>query len=257
MRTHPCLRTLAIVVAALGLATACGDSGPSEPAEPAAPAAQLSFPPPMSPYEPTIDPADFVAGIDNPYMPFTPGTTFVFEGESEGQKEKDTVYVTDKTREILGVNCTVVEDVVTVEGEIAEKTFDWYAQDRYGNVWYFGEDSKSYEGGKPKSSKGSWEAGVDGAQPGIIMLGEFHVGDRYRQEYYAGEAEDLARVLKLDDSIEVPYGSFDNVLVTREWSPLEPDVVEHKYYASGVGVIFEQSVKGEHEELRLIEITHD
>ena len=237
----------------LVLAVSCGDQG-GKPGSPTAAEAtdNPSFPPPISPYNPGIVPSDFVTSIDNPYMPWRPGTRYSYRGESEGEKETNAVYVTDQTKEILGVDCTVVLDVVKTEGEVSEKTLDWYAQDRYGNVWYMGEKSAEYENGKVSSTKGSWEAGVDGAQPGIVMLGDPKVGDRYRQELYKGEAEDMAEVLKLDESIAVPQGSFDNVVVTKEWNPLDPKVVESKYYARGVGVVFEHSVKGPKELLQLI-----
>ena len=251
LNAHSSLRLFAVALVVAGTAVACGEdkSAPS-----AAPAGKPSFPPAVSPYDPQIDPSDFVEGIDNPYMPFEPGTTLVYEGVSEDEKETVTVFVTDKTKEILGITATVVRDVVTVEGQIAEKTFDWYAQDRYGNVWYLGEDSKEYEDGKPVSSAGSWEAGVDRAKPGIVMLGDPRVGDRYRQEYYKGEAEDFGQVVTLDESVDVPHGSFDDVLVTKDWTPLEPKVLENKYYARGVGVVFERSVKGPKEELSLVDV---
>jgi hypothetical protein len=251
LNTHPSLRLFAMALVIVATAAACGgdESAPS-----ATPADQPSFPPAVSPYDPKIDEADFVDGIDNPYMPFEPGTTLVYEGVSGGEEETVTIFVTNKTKEILGVTATVVRDVVSVEGEIAEKTFDWFAQDRYGNVWYLGEDSKEYEDGKPVSSEGSWEAGVDGAKPGIVMLGDPQVGDRYRQEYYEGEAEDFGQVLKLDESVDIPYGSYDDVLVTKDWTPLEPKVLENKYYAKGVGVVYERSVKGPKEELKLVEV---
>jgi hypothetical protein len=251
LNAHSSLRLFALALLIVAAAPACGEdtSTPST-----TPEGTPSFPPQVSPYDPKIDQSDFVEGIDNPYMPFEPGTTYVYEGVSEDEKETVTVVVTNKTKEILGVTATVVRDVVTVEGEIAEKTFDWFAQDRYGNVWYLGEDSKEYEDGKPVSSEGSWEAGVDGAQPGIVMLGDPQVGDRYRQEYYKGEAEDFGEVLKVDESIDVPYGSYDHVLVTKDWTPLEAKVLENKFYARGVGVVFERSVKGPKEELRLVEL---
>ena len=251
LNAHSSLRLFALAVLVAGTAAACGEDG-SAPS--ATPAGKPSFPPAVSPYDPQIDPSDFVEGIDNPYMPFEPGTTLVYEGVSEDEKETVTVFVTDKTKEILGITATVVRDVVTVEGQIAEKTFDWYAQDRYGNVWYLGEDSKEYEDGKPVSSAGSWEAGVDRAKPGIVMLGDPRVGDRYRQEFYKGEAEDFGQVLTLDESVDVPHGSFDDVLVTKDWTPLEPKVLENKYYARGVGVVFERSVKGPKEELSLVDV---
>jgi hypothetical protein len=243
------LITLSLLVVAV--AAACGED---EPSRSAAPSDEPSFPPRVSPYDPAINPDDFVEGIDNPYMPFEPGAVYVYEGVSEDEEETVTVSVTNRTREILGITATVVKDVVTVEGEIAEKTFDWFAQDRYGNVWYLGEDSKEYEDGKPVSSEGSWEAGVDGAQPGIVMLGDPQVGDRYRQEYYEGEAEDFGKVIKLNASIEVPYDSYTDVLVTEDWNPLEPKILENKYYARGVGVVYERSVKGPKEELELVDL---
>jgi hypothetical protein len=251
LNAHASFRLLAVALVIVGTAAACGED---ETAPSAAPEGEPSFPPAVSPYDPQIDPSDFVEGIDNPYMPFEPGTTLVYKGESEDEKETVTVFVTNETKEILGITATVVRDVVTVEGQIAEKTFDWYAQDRYGNVWYMGEDSKEYEDGKPASSAGSWEAGVDGAKPGIVMLGDPQVGDRYRQEYYKGEAEDFGQVLRLGESVEVPYGSYDNVLVTKDWTPLEPKILENKYYARGVGVVYERSVKGPKEELELVDL---
>src|SRR5919106_4288266 len=146
---HASLRLFAVVLLVVGTAAACGGG---ESASSAPPGGKPSFPPAVSPYHPQINPSDFVEAIDNPYMPFEPGTTLVYEGVSEDEKETVTVFVTNRTKEILGITATVVRDVVSVEGEIAEKTFDWYAQDRYGNVWYMGEDSKEYEDGKPASS---------------------------------------------------------------------------------------------------------
>lgn len=208
-----------------------------------------------TPYAPVITPADFVTRIDNRYWPLMPGTTFIYEGTSDGEKEHNEVAVTAETKTILGVECVAVRDTVTVDGELTEDTFDWYAQDKDGNVWYFGEDSKSYEDGKLASIEGSWEAGVDGAQPGIIMPAAPKVGDEYRQEYYAGEAEDMASVLEVGAGpVTVPYGTFDDLLVTKEWSPLEPDVVEQKTYAPGLGLILDESVQGEQERLELVDI---
>jgi hypothetical protein len=205
-------------------------------------------------YEPAVDPANFVTGIDNPYLPFRPGTTLIYRGVSDGERERVEVTTTSDTREILGITATVVRDQVFVDGELAEDTFDWYAQDREGNVWYLGEDTKEYENGKVATTEGSWEAGVDGAQPGIVMLGDPRPGDTYRQEYYRGEAEDMGRVVALDESVTVPQGSFDQVLVTEDWTPLEPKLLENKYYARSVGVVFERLVEGGDEVLRLVEI---
>ena len=206
------------------------------------------------PYQPAFEPSDFVQGIDNLYLPFQPGTTLIYEGVSDGQRERVEVTTTNETKEILGITATVVRDQVFVAGELAEDTFDWYAQDRAGTVWYLGEDTKEYENGKVVSTEGSWEAGVDGAQPGVVMLGDPRPGDTYRQEYYRGEAEDVGRVVALDESVTVPAGAFDEVLVTEDWTPLEPKVLENKFYARGVGVVFERLVKGGEEVLRLVEI---
>jgi hypothetical protein len=183
-----------------------------------------------------------------------PGTTFVYEGKTKDATEGDVVAVTSDTKNIMGVECVVVNDRVTEDGKLTEKTYDWYAQDKEGNVWYFGEDSKEYENGKVVSTKGSWQAGLDGAKPGIIMPADPKVGETYRQEYYKGKAEDMAKVLSLDESATVPYGSFDHVLMTNEWTPLEPNIAEHKYYAAGVGNILEVAVKGPQERLELVDV---
>jgi hypothetical protein len=185
-------------------------------------------------YNPHINPSDFTTTIDNEYFPMKPGTTFVYKG---GQ-ERDEMAVTSDTKKVMGVECVVVDDRAWENGQIIEKTYDWFAQDKEGTVWYFGEDTKEYENGKVVSTKGSWEAGVDGAKPGIIMQADPKVGKSYHQEYYKGEAEDMARVLSLNASVTVPYGSFDHVLVTKEWTPLEPSYHEHKYYARGVGHVY-------------------
>jgi hypothetical protein len=206
------------------------------------------------PYRPRIDPADFVDAIDNPYFPLTPGTTYFYKGVSDGERETDTVHVTERTKEILGVACIVVRDAVKVKGALAELTFDWYAQDVDGNVWYFGEDSREIEDGKVVSTEGSWEAGVDGAQPGVIMPAQPQVGFTYRQEFYAGKAEDMAKAVALDETVDVPAGSFDEVLVTEDWTPLEQKLLERKYYARGIGVVLERLVKGGEEVLRLVEM---
>jgi hypothetical protein len=237
--------------AALVVAAGCRAESPrvSAPA-PRNPAAFVEG----EPYRPRIDPAGFVSVIDNPFLPLRPGTTLIYEGISGGERETVKVTVTHDTKEIMGIAATVVRDRVFVDGTLAEDTFDWYAQDPQGNVWYLGEDTKEYEDGEVVSTEGSWEAGVDGAQPGIIMLADPQVGDTYRQEFYEGEAEDVARVLALDESVTVPHGSFDGVLRTEDWTPLEPEFRENKFYARGIGVVFEQLVRGGKEVLRLVEV---
>jgi hypothetical protein len=201
-------------------------------------------------YAPHIEPASFVERIDNPFLPLIPGSRWVYE--SDDGAERIEVVVLDETREILGITATIVHDTVFEDGELIEDTLDWYAQDQDGNVWYLGEDSKEFEDGELVSTEGSWESGVDGAQPGIIMHANPEVGVGYRQEYYAGEAEDLASVLRFDGAETVPFGSFQDLLVIEEWNPLEPDVVEHKYFARGIGVVLELKVEGGSERVELV-----
>lgn len=198
---------------------------------------------------------DFVATVDNPFFPLTPGTVFRYEGQTGGHDEINTVTVTSDTKEILGVTCTVVADSVWIDEELVEVTLDWFAQDVDGNVWYMGEDSREIENGNVVSTEGSWEAGVDGATPGYIMLAHPEVGDQYRQEYYRGEAEDMARVTSLSESVTVPYGDFDGCLKTKEWSPLEPGASEYKYYASGVGLVLVEDGEGGSDRSSLVSVT--
>ena len=206
-------------------------------------------------YTVTLDPADFVERIDNPYLPLLPGSTWVYEGESDGEAEHIEVTVLSETRQVLGITATVVRDTVTVAGELVEDTWDWYAQDKDGNVWYLGEDSTEYENGEAVSTAGSWEAGVDGALPGIIMQADPAVEDAYRQEYYEGEAEDLAEVIKTGVTEAVEAGAYNDLIVTKEWTPLLPEVVEEKYYAKGVGMILEVAVAGGAGRVELLSFT--
>jgi hypothetical protein len=223
MRIFNCICILILVVMC---AIVCSDSGNS-PKEDCSPDPS---------YNPTINPADFVTGIDNPLWPLVPGTIYVYRGGEETIE----ITVTYDTKEILGVNTIVVHDVVTVNSEVIEDTYDWYAQDTEGNLWYFGEDTKEYENGVVVSTEGSWEAGVDGAKPGIVMHAtQPAIWLPYRQEYYVCEAEDMAEVVSLNESVVVQYGSFDNCLKTREFTPLEPDINEYKYYTHGVGMVLE------------------
>jgi hypothetical protein len=182
-------------------------------------------------YTPQIDPAEFTTTIDNEYFPMQPGTTFLYAGGTQHSE----MTVTSETKKVMGVECIVVDHREWEGDMLIEKTYDWFAQDNKGTVWYFGEDTKEYENGEVVSTKGSWEAGVDGAKPGIIMQADPKVGQSYYQEYYPGEAMDMARVLSFDASVTVPYGSFDEVLETREWTPLQPGFSEKKYYVRGVG----------------------
>jgi len=202
-----------------------------------------------------VDPANFVPVIDNPYFPLTPGTTLVYEGTSDGQRQHDEMTVTHRTKVILGIRCTVVTDVLTTpQGALLERTEDWYAQDHAGNVWYFGEDTAEYEDGIIVSTEGSWKAGVDGAEPGILMQAHPGVPSTYRQEFYRGHAEDMAWVVSSTESVTIDYGSFDHVLLTIEWTRLEPKVIERKYYARGIGVIREVTAAGANEQSDLVAI---
>ncbi len=207
------------------------------------------------PYDPKIDPSDFVEAIDNPYLPLTPGTTFHYESQIEAGLELDDIEVTNDTREILGVTCTVVHDVARVDGSITEDTTDWFAQDKTGNVWYFGEDTRQFEDGVLVGIDGAWMAGVDGALPGIVMEAHPAVGDVYRQEFAVGEAEDMAQVVALGQPVTVPYGSFSDALETKEFSALEPGTVENKEYVPDIGFVLSVDPDtGERQEL--VSITH-
>ena len=200
-------------------------------------------------------PSDFVTVIDNRYFPLEPGTTFHYRGAEDGQPARDIVTVTDRKKTILGVHATVVLDRTTVGGKPSEKTFDWYAQDKRGNVWYVGEAAFDFVQGHWVRADDSWQAGVHGARAGIIMEAHSKVGDVYRQEYYPGHAEDVARVLDRHASITVPFGSFRHVLRTREWTPLEPGIVDNKFYARGIGEVAERTVKGGNDYLKLVSVT--
>jgi len=209
--------------------------------------------PMATPYSVSISPADFVGVVDNLYFPLLPGTRYIYESQTGEGVERVEVEVLSETREVIGISATIVRDTVTLDGELIEDTFDWFAQDRQGNVWYLGEDVSNYENGQLADRAGSWEAGVDGALPGIIMYAvpSAHIGETYRQEYYPGEAEDMADLMSADESVTVPYGPFDDVVQTRDYTPLEPGIEEHKYYAPGIGLIWSEHV-GSEEELVLI-----
>jgi len=205
-------------------------------------------------YNPIISPDDFVTQVNNRFFPLLPGTTFIYEGVSEDGPERNEMSVTNQTKTIMGVTCTVVWDRVWLNGSLIEETYDWYAQDKNGSVWYFGEDSREIEDGVVVSTEGSWEAGVDGAKPGIVMMGEPVVGEVYRQEYYKGEAEDMAEVIALNASISVPHGTYADCLQTKDWTPLEPGNAEYKYYASGVGLVREVVAEGGTGYMELVDI---
>jgi hypothetical protein len=193
-----------------------------------------------------LDPGDFTTRIDNPYWPMRPGSRWVYrETDPDGTRQRVVVTVTRRTKRIAnGVEARVVRDVVREEGKLVEKTDDWYAQDKKGNIWYLGEATTEYENGKPVSTEGSFEAGVDGAEAGIIMPAKPRRGMKYRQEFYAGHAEDRGEIVSLREQAEVPFGHFRNVLMTKDTNPLEPRILEFKFYARGVGPVLAVSVSG-------------
>ena len=207
-------------------------------------------------YAPLIDPANFVSRIDNRYFPLKPGSGFHFQGIKDGTAQTDDMVVTHQVKYVLGVKCTVVRDTVSEHGKPLERTFDWYAQDRQGNVWYMGEDARELKNGRFVRASDSWQGGVKHAKPGIIMRGHPRPGDVYRQEYYPpGGALDQGHVTGTSATVRVPLGTFRRVLVTDEWSPVEPQI-ERKYYVAGLGEIKEQVIAGGHEQFQLVRVTH-
>ena len=221
------------LLALLSAAGAAGCGGSDSSKEPAPDPARL-------------DPEQMSTKIDNPYMPMRPGDRWVYrETDTDGTQQRVVVTVTDRTRKVAnGVTARVVRDTVSADGQLVEDTLDWYAQHRDGDVWYLGEATKEYENGRVTTTEGSWEAGVDGAKPGIVMQARPKEGMRYQQEYYAGHAEDRGEVLATDEQAEVPFGHFTDVLMTRDTTALEPDVVEHKFYARGIGMVLTLDVSG-------------
>jgi hypothetical protein len=247
-------------------AAGCTDSSPqpassdkiSKPAppDPSTPSASLDpTSPSASPEEDglpqgdeavALDPAQFTTQIDNPYWPMKPGTRWTSrETDAEGTVQKVVVVVTRQTKEITnGVTARVVRDTVTESGQLVEDTRDWYAQDQEGNIWYLGEDTAEFENGEITTRAGSFEAGVDGALPGIVIPANPTPGMKYRQEYYKGEAEDNGEVLSTNEMAEVPVGLFMDALLTKDTNPLEPKVLEYKLYAKGVGPVLVLDVSG-------------
>jgi len=197
-------------------------------------------------------PARLAARVDNPWFPLSPGSVYVYKGVEDGKPARDVVTVTHRTKRIQGVVCTVVDDRLYLGGKLAERTTDWYAQDRAGNVRYFGEATAELEDGRVTSTEGSWQAGRDGAQAGLFMPAHPRLGQTARQEYLKGEAEDHFRVADLDGTVDTPFTGKRTALVTEEWTPLEPAVLDRKLYVRGIGLVAEHSVKGGHDRLALV-----
>jgi hypothetical protein len=202
-----------------------------------------------------VDAHDFVRHITNPYLPWRPGSVWVYRGTKDGVSQRDVVTVLHRTTSIVGITATIVSDVATHHGRVLERTHDWYAQDRAGNVWYLGERTAAYEGGTVDTS-GSWRAGVGGAQPGIVMTASPQVGDTHRQEYWPGQAEDQYWLVDLGQRVSVPLGTYTHAALTLEWSRLEPGVIDRKYYVRGIGVVEETAAQGPPEVARLVRFTH-
>jgi hypothetical protein len=238
---------LALTIVAVALVmSACGGGSSSTTAPTggtSSEAAGASLPVGSKPF--TINPTDFTTDITNQYWPMKPGDHWVYrETNAEREVQRNDVVVLEQTKTIMGIDTVIVHDTVKLGGELTEDTYDWYAQDSRGNLWYFGEDTTEYENGKPKTKEGSWEAGKDGALAGIIMPANPQVGMTYREEYYKGHAEDGASIISTDALAKVPYGRFEHGVQTRNFSGIEPDVIEEKIYAKGVGIVLEITVSG-------------
>jgi hypothetical protein len=206
-------------------------------------------------YAPVLDPANFVGVIDNNYFPLPVGRKLVYTGVKDGQTQTDTVTVTDQKKVLLGISTTIVNDVATNGSTVLEKTFDYYAQDKQGNVWYLGEDTTHFLPNGKADTSGSFQAGVDGAQPGIIMEANPQIPDAYRQECYAGQAEDTAWVVGTTGSVRVPYGNVRNVLTSLEATQIEPGAYDQKVYGPGIGIVSEQALTGGNEVAQLVSVS--
>jgi hypothetical protein len=230
------IRSIAVAIAVLALA-ACGGGGSKSKSS-----SSSGLPQGTKPVK--LDPADFTTNIDNPYWPMRPGSHWVYREVENGETQRVEVTVTNQTKTLAGIEARVVHDRVSRNGETLEDTYDWYAQDSAGNLWYLGEDTAEYENGKLKTKEGTWTGGVDGAEPGVVVPAHPKQGMTYREEYYAGHAEDGAEVLGVNSQVQVPFGRFKNALLTRNFSTIEPTVEEMKLYAKGVGPVMELLVSG-------------
>lgn len=206
----------------------------------------------------TPDASSFTNGrVTNRWFPLKPGTRMVYRGIKDGQRAVDVFFVTHRTRVVRGVTCRAVRDRLWLGGVLRERTVDWYAQSSHGDVWYFGERTAELDRqGHVTSREGSWMAGRDGAKPGIYITAHPRAGQTRRQEYYRGHAEDHFRVLDRSARVRVPLLSSRNAVLTKEWTPLEPGVVDHKYYVRDIGVVSERATQGPTETNNLVAVTH-
>jgi hypothetical protein len=248
-----CRPGFAIGIAMAVLAAGCtSHPAPRSARTPAS--AQAAATPSSGSTAPIFDPTSFVAVVDNPYYPLKPGAKWVYQGMRDGVVQRDLVEVTNRTRMVDGVRAIVETDVATHNGTVLEKTEDWYAQDKQGNVWYLGESTVSYDNGVA-DTEGSWTAGVGGALPGIIMPAHPRVTDSFRQEFFSGQAEDMFWVVEDQQTVKVQFGTFRHVIRTLEFTRLEPDVIDTKFYAPGIGIIREASAAGPQETADLVSFT--
>jgi hypothetical protein len=238
---------LSIVVGLALFAAACGSSRQSTSGLP-------SGSTPVSATAP--DAANFDGHVvDNHWFPLVPGMTWAYRGIKDGQPSREIMVATSQTKTIQGVPCTVVSDKLYLSGALEERTLDYYAQDKDGNVWYFGEDTAELKpDGSVKTTEGTWLSGRDGAEAGIFMPADPQVGQSFRQEYYKGQAEDHFRILSLPEQVKTPGATSDQAMLTMEWTPLEPNVVDHKYYVQGIGTVLEQTAKGPLERNTLVSV---
>ena len=250
------MRKIVIVLAAATIAgTACSSSSHKAAAPTSTESCALPAFGPGDQYDPTYDAATFTANVDNKWFPLPVGRTWVYTGTKDGKPALDVVTVSTRTRVIDGVTTRIVEDRLFLDNVLEEKTSDYYAQDKCGNVWYFGEDTGTLDKrGNITETSGSFHASEKGAKAGVFMEAQPKLDERFRQEWYKGEAEDQFHAIDLASTASVPYGDYRDALRTEETTRLEPDVVDNKQYASGVGEVVEVSVKGAHEELRLVDV---
>lgn len=207
-------------------------------------------------YNPIINPEDFVSGVNNKYFTLKPGTRFTYRSQTPRGEERIEEFVTHETKKVMGVTTTVVRVREWLNNTLQEDSRDWYAQDKHGNVWYFGETVDNYLNGKLNDHAGSWEAGIDGAKPGIIMLKDPKVGDTYREEYYKGKAEDMGTIVALGKRVTVPYGAFDDCLQTRGWSRIDRTANEYKYYCPAVGfMVLEEAAPTGGQRVELVSVS--
>ena len=241
MNTQRVIQASAVGLALTALiAAGCGSSHKAAPATKPATASPARY-------------SGFSAQVTNPWYPLKPGSVYVYRGVKDGERSREVMTVTHRTKTIDGASCVVVSDLLYLRGRLEERTTDFYTQDAKGNVWYFGENTAELDRkGRVKNTSGSWRAGVDGAKPGVFMFAHPTPGRSARQEFYKGQAEDHFQVLRANASVAVPFVSSRRALLTKEWTPLEPGVIDHKYYLRGIGTVLERTAKGPLERNELV-----